>query len=471
MKTRVLFLLGLIAWASFAFAEDVDIYGVSNIEVKPNVLIILDNSGSMSEKDVSGDPYDPATTYSGSYTANKVYISSGSGHFSSWSGYFDNINSSGWQCNDAKNELLSEGNWSGKLAKSGGNIYCSGYGFRKSYALGNYLNYENAEGGDRTRMEVAKEVVADLIIDNIETVNFGLMAFNFNQGGYIIADCGATQNTLIGDYDPDTDKMADTSQSDYGAVGVLKSDTWTPLAETMAEAGLYFAGKGSWFNSGTYTSPIKYRCQKNYIILVTDGAPTMDDDKFASNKYIIDSYLSDEHKDNYNSSGYQDDANDSHYSYLDDVAYFLQHNDLSDKGSTGDFEDQNITTYTIGFKEDLALLSKAAERGGGEYYQASNAAALGRSLNTIISAIAEQNEVFTAAAVPVSRANKAYAGNFIYYGLFQPTNSGNWYGNLKKYAITMTGKFRTRTATPSRAAARLWTMPSHFGVIQRMARL
>ena len=27
-------------------------------------------------------------------------------------------------------------------------------------------------------------------------------------------------------------------------------DGWTPLAETLAEAGLYFAGKPSWFNSG-----------------------------------------------------------------------------------------------------------------------------------------------------------------------------------------------------------------------------
>jgi type IV pilus assembly protein PilY1 len=469
MKTKLLFIVGLIAWASFAFAEDVDIYGVSNINVKPNVLIVLDNSGSMGTEDVSGDPYDPATTYSGSYTANKVYRSS---YFSGYSEYFNDINSSSWQCNAAKSELLSKGYWRGRLNESGGKVYCSNYGYSRTYFLGNYLNYENAGGGDRTRMEVAKEVVANLIIDNIDTVNFGLMAFNEDNadgwglpysddeanGGYIIAKCGATLNTLIGDYDPETDAMADSSQSGYGAVGLLKSDTYTPLAEAMGEAGLYFAGKQSWFNStengyplghysssctdynnscldySDYDSPIEYRCQKNYIILVTDGAPTRDDDKFSNFNYILNEKLT-------------ESSSDGNSSYLDDVAYFLQHNDVRpDLGTTGDFEDQTITTYTIGFTDgvDASLLTSTAQRGGGEYYQASNAAALGRSLNTIIAAIAEQNEVFSAAAVPVSRANKAYAGNYVYYGLFQPTNSGNWYGNLKKYAITNDGVIKDK---------------------------
>ncbi|WP_319574491.1 hypothetical protein [uncultured Desulfobacter sp.] len=443
MKTKLLFILGLIAWASFAFAEDVDIYGVSNIQVKPNVLIILDNSGSMDTEDVSGAPYDPATTYSGSYSANKVYRREWNRWRQryEWNEYFGNINSSNWKCDSAKNGLLSKGYWEGKLYKSGSYAYCSSsyYTSSSTFSLGNYINYENTGGANRTRMEVAKEVVADLIHKNHENVRFGLMSFNYDQGGYIVAGCGATKTTLIGDYDPDTDKMTDSVQSNYGAVGKLESKTWTPLAETMAEAGLYFAGKKSWFNTGTYTSPIQNRCQKNYIILVTDGAPTKDDDKFAYNNYILNRKLSDDHNDTYNSSGYSYDANESHYSFLDDVAYFLQNNDLSYKGSTGDFENQNVTVYTIGFKQELPLLYKTAERGGGEYYQALNASALGRSLNTIIAAIEEQNEVFTAAAVPVSRANRAYAGNYVYYGLFQPTNAGNWYGNLKKYAITDDG--------------------------------
>lgn len=543
MKTKRLVIVGLIAWASFAFAEDVDIYGVSNIEVKPNVLIILDNSGSMGTEDVYQEAY--STDYDGDYTNDAVYVESTvwvsdgevchtetqeecdhewedspsapfwcsfyfvnkynhsecgeyvdvnchdveqevceqQGHYeTTWTLFFNDINSTSpkWKDNTSKNNLLSNGYCSDKLYKENdGDVDDTYSGTTKNYRMGNYLNYlawldtggtgdyVGGGGGEtRSRMEVAKEVVAKLITDNFETVKFGLMAFNEDNkygynlpysddeanGGYIIAECGSTLNTLIGNYDPDTDEMIDSAQSDYGAVGLLKSDTYTPLSETLGEAGLYFAGKQSWFNSshgdyplGHYSSsctdyntsclnysddsPIEYRCQKNYIILVTDGAPTRDDDKFANFNYIINGKLS--------NSG-------DNSSYLDDVAYFLKHNDLSNKGSTGDFEDQTITTYTIGFKEDISLLETTAERGGGEYHKASNAASLNEAFSTIIAAIKEQDEVFTAAAVPVSRANKAYAGNYVYYGLFQPTNSGNWYGNLKKYAITDDGEIQDK---------------------------
>ena len=74
MKTKLLFLLGIFFWASFAVAEDVDIYGISEIDVKPNVLIILDNSGSMGTEDVVCVPYEPGDTYTGSYDGDMVYV-------------------------------------------------------------------------------------------------------------------------------------------------------------------------------------------------------------------------------------------------------------------------------------------------------------------------------------------------------------------------------------------------------------
>ena len=54
-------------------AEDLDVYGAGSIEVKPNVLIIFDNSGSMAERDVAPSPYDRTKTYTGSYTPSKIY--------------------------------------------------------------------------------------------------------------------------------------------------------------------------------------------------------------------------------------------------------------------------------------------------------------------------------------------------------------------------------------------------------------
>jgi type IV pilus assembly protein PilY1 len=472
MKKIYLLLLVTLVIAATAYADDIDIYGVSDIgdELKPNVLIILDNSGSMSTEDVPGDPYDPDTIYSGYSGPDRVARE----YNGDWYEYFPDINSSNWNCEQARDQLINLGFWSGKLYKNDGVVSCTDSGTIRDYRLVNYINYLYTDSNKLSRMEVAKEVVAKLIVDNSENVKFGLMAFNedsaypyydyynhysdyYGNGGYIVAECGSSLATLIGDYDPTADNMDDSSQPNYGAVGLLKSDTNTPLAETLGEAGLYFAGKKSWFNSpktgyplGYYShsctddnsscqdygddSPIEWRCQKNYIVLVTDGEPTQDDDKFSDFDYIFDERLTE-----------QQDGNTS---YLDDVSEFLNQNDIlpiSDspteaerllKGSVGDFEDQTVTTFTVGFKTDQDLLQSTATRGGGEYFTANSAAELGESLTNIISAIGDNNEMFTAATVPVSSEDGVFAGNYIYLGLFQPTSQGGWLGNVKKYGLS-----------------------------------
>ncbi len=323
-------------------------------------------------------------------------------------------------------------------------------------------------------MEVAKEVIAKLISDNFDNVRFGLMKFNaYNssysagsgglgttdnqyESGYIVAPCGAPLASLLGTYDPASPPTyTSNSQAGLGFIGAMTDATYTPLSETLTEAGLYFSGETSWFNgpAGTYTnactktntncfsytSPIEYRCQKNFVIIMTDGDPTLDSNPQMQN----DVYL--------NSRKIPYANKDGASFYLDDVAYFLAQNDLRIPGSSpsandiltmgksGDYENQIVTTYTIGFKAAVPLLINTADNGGGKYYTADNADTLNEALNSIITAISESNESFSAAAVPVSRANRAYAGNFVYYGLFQPLNSGEWVGNLKKYYLTDSG--------------------------------
>jgi type IV pilus assembly protein PilY1 len=462
--SRFLFLVSLLLMALTAQADDIDIYGVSGIGegLKPNVLIILDNSGSMDENDVPGEPYDPNVTYSGNYETNRVYEKDGK----SWDFYFSDIDSANWTCEPARTQLKTTGSWKGKLRLKKGIVTCTNSGSAHDYRLGNYRNFLASGGAYRIRMEVAKEVVANLIYQNHEKVNFGLMAFNTggnaDNGGYIVAKCGAELQTLIGSYTPGTSVMLDKEQNDFGAVGTLYSTTWTPLSETMAEAGLYFAGKQSWFNGtstgssyplGKYSysctqdndgcqnynasSPIEFRCQKNYIILVTDGEPTHDDDKLDILNYIINQHLT-------------ESGTDGNNSYLDDVAEFLNANDLlPELGSAGDFPDQTVTTYTVGFQTDQDLLESTASRGGGEYYTATSAAELGESLTNIIDTIGQLNEMFTASTVPVSTADGVFSGNHIYLGLFQPTNQSNWLGNLKKFGLSDDGAILDKFGNPA----------------------
>lgn len=412
----------MLASPGILTADDTEIYGTVTISVQPNVLIIFDNSGSMGTVDVGGELYNPATTYGGEKDTSGVYrLISGS-----WVWFADDVNT--LNCEPIKQELLTKGYATRKKIKS--DSYTCG-GSRKTLRLGNFMNYDASGLGDaRSRISVAKEVITNLITDT-EEVRFGLMIFNEdNEGGHIVCECGTAKTTL-------TD-----------AVSGFGPDTWTPLAETLAEAGLYFAGKQSWFNEGTtYTTPMQERCQKNYIILMTDGAPTKDDNaKLTSGAYINGDTIGD----------YDDDDNDSDTDenggtdYLDDVAKYLYENDCNPAlGAGTSFEKQNIITYTIGFRTTQQLLQDTALNGGGDYYTANSISGLSEAFEAIMSNIAEVNAMFVSPVVPVSRMNRTYAGDRIYLGFFKPQQSGRWLGNLKKFGLDSNGNLIDVNGNPA----------------------
>jgi len=412
-------LMLIVSTAISSWADDTEIYGtVTNPDLEPNILIIFDSSGSMSTVDVPGDPYDPAITYAGSYPsnavyqrywdkANKVYI------WELFASDIDDLN-----CDAVKNELLSDGNARAKIRDT--SYTCGGNGTRR-LRLGNYMNYdESGVGTPLSRIDVAKQVVTDLI-NNTTGVRFGIMKFNDNQGGHIVDEVGTDKATIITD------------------VNNLTANGWTPLAETLAEAGLYFAGMSSWYNPGViYTSPMVERCQKNYIIIMTDGQSTQDiDSRLTDTDYINGDKIGDYDNDH---SGPENDYADGGSDYLDDVAKYLYENDTNlALGDGTSFDKQNIVTYTIGFKTSQQLLQDTATNGGGEYFTADNISDLALAFEEIIAAISEENAVFVAPVVPISRMNRTYAGDKIYLGFFKPQPSGRWIGNIKRYTLDADG--------------------------------
>lgn len=420
MKKWLLIAIMLIMGTTVSsWADDTEIYGtVTNPDLEPNILIVFDSSGSMSTVDVPGDPYDPAIIYAGSYStnavyqrywdkANKVYV---------WELFASDI--ADLNCDEVKNELLSDGNARAKIRDTS---YTCGGKINRRLRLGNYMNYdESGIGTPLSRIDVAKQVVTDLI-NNTTGVRFGIMKFNNDQGGHIVDEIGTDKATLITD------------------VNNITASGWTPLAETLAEAGLYFAGMSSWYNSGViYTSPMVERCQKNYIIIMTDGQSTQDiDSRLTDTDYINGDKIGDYDNDH---SGPENDYADNGSDYLDDVAKYLYENDTNlSLGDGTSFDKQNIVTYTIGFKTSQQLLQDTATNGGGEYFTADNISDLALAFDEIIAAISEENAVFVAPVVPISRMNRTYAGDKIYLGFFKPQQSGRWVGNIKRYALDANG--------------------------------
>lgn len=326
------------------------------------------------------------------------------------------------------------------------------------------------------RMNVARTVSANLVTAN-RALRIGLTVFNpFNTavsstdrgpGGnvrYPVADLQATSTTTAAAANTNYNNLINTIKALYGT-------TSTPLAETYYEITRYFRGMYGYsgYNSPqpAYTSPIQYRCQRNFGVVITDGLPAYDrsfpsktatgnnrdpDIAASSNGWPNWDNNSANDGDNPNGDGEGDTL------YLDDVAKFAYDTDLRNttsgtaKGSptgssTGDlagegwdatdFPKQNLLTYTVGFTAANQMLSDAATYGRGKYYQATDAAsltiALTQALNEISSKLGSGGGGTTATTT-------SYDSNFYYQSLYDPTD---WSGIIRSYAIRSDGSVAT----------------------------
>jgi len=396
--------------ASIPMADDTDLYVAGVDQVPPNCLIIFDNSGSMNNEMPSVE-YDPTYTYPNSLGVDPhaVYYKSGGNWDTVYRDSIDRI-----QCDDARDALSVYGYFNGRLDND---TECGG---RKTWYLrtGNYRNYLVYTGPseNRPRLGVAKGTVQSFI-NTTQGVRFGAMIFNQSEGGRILRE--------IKDMTPRN--RADL----HTAIGQIHADTWTPLAETLHEAGLYFQGFPSYFNEGVaYTSPIQYWCQRSYIIVVTDGESTKDRNEILKShgkKKDGDTDIDEREPGLAQEKTYEDEGSD----YMDDVAKVMREMD-----ARPDLEDtQNIVTYTVGFTIRSELLEDTAKNGGGKYYYCHNAQSFSIVLQKIIEEIMEQSTSYVAPVVPISQMEKASSGNRLYLALFKPTWRSFWKGNIKKFAI------------------------------------
>jgi len=403
--------------ATNSFAHDSDLYMASGQGVEANILIIFDNSGSMNDQ-IQAYFYDPLTTYdpmvvSQAYRDRVYYRVSGGG----WNLFANSIGNVA--CSSARTALTNNGHYEGNTNSS-----CSSN--NRTLRTGNYRNYLASIGGSEylTKLTIAKRVINDFL-DTVNGVRLGVMVFNRAVNND--SEGGRLQSTIK--------SLTDANRSQLKTdINNIVAETWTPLAETLYEAGLYFKGGSSYFNPGVvYTSPIQFYCQRNYVILITDGDSTRDRNS------ILSTAIKDQDGDGREPGG----ANEVHYivdgqdmlgtDYLDDVAKFLYETDLSSSYEG----QQNIITYTIGFtvQSQHNLLGRTAEKGHGRYFYSGNAQELADAFQDIVNEILEKSTSFVAPLVPVSRLERTTAGDKLYLALFQPVNGGMWSGNIKKFGV------------------------------------
>jgi type IV pilus assembly protein PilY1 len=457
--------------------------------VPPNVMLLVDNSGSM---------YNAIAPLGvEANTLAPVYYIYQSGQNFYWGGGVEdgNISLSTITQRDCANGFKALYNTNGSGAIRRCYMLPDPAGNQKTRYTSKYLSYiyytytgSGSSGNDlravlpnEYRMEVARKSAKSIIAAN-RGMRIGLSAFNgatsrnSGPGGSIlrnILDLSSAKDV--------TQEQADQNYSDLiSGVDGLQPIANTPLAETYYEVTRYFRGLSRYqgAGSGNYTSPAQYRCQKNFGIVLTDGLPTHDssfpeNDPDGNNPDVAGSYnLPDwDGKNEAFGQPYSDGKNlsgtgEGDTLYLDDIAKFGYDIDLVKTGSDlagKSFNDsaypkQNLLTYTVGFAVDNQMLEDAAEYGRGAYYTANDSNQLNNALNSALQSIRRQMSSASAVSANTKRIQE---GSLIYQARY---NSADWTGEVLAYRVNLDGTvgdvaWRTSDAgkIPSPSARKIFT--------------
>ncbi|MGQ0503210.1 MAG: pilus assembly protein [Panacagrimonas sp.] len=292
----------------------------------------------------------------------------------------------------------------------------------------------------QTRLQAGKAAATALVSANPD-LKFGLAEFNpptpgdRGPGGSIRAECGIDRPALLGTIDG------------------LTGDTEAPMAETLYEITRYFRGLQPFQGTGdAYTSPIRLRCQKSFVVAITQGLPTYDR-TFPGNDPADTSHAlpdwdalapstTSAQFPNFptRSDGYggPEDGGEGQDLYFDDLAGFgydidLRGDGLDDSGAPFDdpqFKLQRLRTYTLGIPSTTMMLNDAAHSGHGQNFGARDLDALGHALRAAVSDIAATSATLSAATLNSTALGE---GTRLFQARF---SSKDWSGDLQATLVS-----------------------------------
>ena len=353
--------------------------------------------------------------------------------------------------------------------------------------------------GEESRLDIVKRIAIETI-EKTKNINISLMSFNSSgQGASLdlpltpVEDAGPSFKQIMGDY---------------------IASGGTPITESLDEALRYFRGDTVKYGAYSgltsiinldgalnlertqYKNPIKNQCQKNHVILFSDGEPTEDIDSNsdilnkinASNdprKSDLDSLDADQkcsgdgiktqrlaYANSYLGNPFISGGGIIYtYAYLNDGLYYYYYEVYDKSGVCAEeiallaqIEDfspnspvsQNVTIHTVGgfvggeAQEKLKSIAKFGSPQGEDstkevnevmvpstYYAADSAESLADELEKLFNNISDDGSIFTAPSVSVNAFNSLELSDELYYAVFKPSKQADWAGNLKRYRLDL----------------------------------
>ena len=477
------------SWSA-ATTDDTSLFSTA---VPPNVLLLQDNSGSMNSV-VWYPGFDPSqeSTFAcnhtnGGYTADQAFTNTTTATKcgKSRTYYIDaRVKAQGqqtrfeWQYLNWLHSLPNGSPILTDIAATNNGTYSAclqAEGFTATFA-----KYQ------RSRTTAARDTLRDVVcqVNQAGNVRFGMAEFrlpggsNDPNGGFVVVPIHNYTDT----YSLNGSAVLTHGQQLDNYFQAIQGATWTPLAESLFQVYTYFMSRtaanlpkgkdnatkfplytyktnvtGNWGDVGSGSAvppdPVQYSCQKNFVIIITDGEPTMDNFANANTSdntsqgfsnvisKLIGTYAGDVATAPYGTvpkvqgPDCVDPPSSNCALYLDDVAAFMHNNDFRpDLSGT-----QTIDVYTVGFTTSPQandLLAKTAAKGGGLFFHSDTPDQLAGAIVSDITDIIQKSQSFTAATVPATRTSD---GGNIYTSLFVPNNTPYWQGGLELFQITSNG--------------------------------
>ena len=394
-----------------------------------NILLVLDESGSMAWDTVSAE-YHSYFKYDGGQFPAKVHDYD----------YLQQYYCKGY-------------NWWGN---------CTGYGWRTYPATnpptGSYYRWVHS-GSGVSRMSVLKQAAKIFINDLEGSTRVGIMSYT----------SGSNKIRLRQEVRPMSDTYSGKTHKQrlLDTINNLTPLSGTPTAGALLKGAQYFRGDLSKSGGGKYVSPINNQCSlSNNMILLTDGEPNTYDSSYdnsiksligKSGKSCVGVSGSDGNDVAGNGNG--SISNDDGERCSMDLADYLANNK-----QLSNVEDSQVIVSTIAFSlnneraqqflKDIASKAKRYDSEGnviaeGSYAEATDVDSLVEAFKASISSTVDSGSL-VAPSVPLSQSNRLRSGNEVFLAMFRPISNNYWPGNLKKYYLKEGKIYSEDTSKPNK---------------------
>jgi type IV pilus assembly protein PilY1 len=211
-------------------------------------------------------------------------------------------------------------------------------------------------------------------------------------------------------------------------LGMYKGDADTNYQYRQGATYYWARDRDDYGNAIDISSPITDWCQKNFVIYLTDGESNCDSD-WDRLLNLVGDYDGDG-ADDPNVDEWDEDGGNH---YVDDVAKWMYENDLrTDENNMPGI--QNVITYIVGLKINSPLLQRAGDEnhGRGGFYYAGDYDQLKDAFGTIVNDIIRRISSGTAVAV---QSTSTQGARRLIRAKFVPEA---WTGNLEAFSLPYT---------------------------------